>query len=199
MQLSPRFRDALIYADQLHSTQVRKGKPIPYISHLMAVCSIVLEKGGTEDQAIAALLHDAVEDQGGKPTLEQIRGMFGEDVARIVSGCTDADTIPKPAWRPRKEAYLRHLREVPADVRLVSAADKLHNARSILSDYRELGQEVWQRFKGGQEGTLWYYHELVGIFSELGPQSLAEELKRVIDQLDSLLNENHRFYQEKLP
>jgi (p)ppGpp synthase/HD superfamily hydrolase len=199
MQLSLRFRDALIYADQLHSTQVRKGKPIPYISHLMAVCSIVLEKGGNEDQAIAALLHDAVEDQGGKPTLEQIRGMFGENVARIVAGCTDADTIPKPAWRPRKEAYLRHLREVPADVRLVSAADKLHNARSILSDYRELGQEVWQRFKGGQEGTLWYYHELVDIFSDLGPQSLAEELKRVIDQLDSLLNENHRFYQEKLP
>lgn len=189
MILSSRFRDALSYAALLHATQVRKGKPIPYISHLMAVAGIVLEAGGSEDQAIAALLHDAVEDQGGKPTRERIRQLFGENVVRIVDGCTDADVIPKPPWRPRKEAYVKRLREEDDEIRLVSLADKIHNARSILYDYRELGPDLWGRFRGGKEGTLWYYHTLASIFDETGPFPLAYELRRVVNALDALVKE----------
>lgn len=187
--LSSRFQDALQFAAELHNGQVRKGKPIPYVSHLLGVCSLVLEHGGSEDQAIAALLHDAVEDQGGQPTLERIRQKFGEEVARIVDGCTDADTLPKPPWRPRKEAYLRHLREAGPEVRLVSLADKVHNARTILLDYRELGPELWKRFQGRRDGTLWYYQELSKIFNELGPQPLAGELARIVDELEKLVRE----------
>ena len=153
-RLSRRFEAALLLATRLHATQTRKGGRIPYVSHLLGVASLALEHGGDEDVAIAALLHDAVEDQGGRPTLARIRRRFGARVAEIVEGCTDADTVPKPEWRTRKERYLRHLDTASAEVRLVSACDKLHNARAILFDYRVHGEALWKRFKGGRDGTL---------------------------------------------
>lgn len=187
MVLSGRFRDAFDYALELHATQTRKGTLIPYIAHLMAVSSIVLEHGADEDTAVAALLHDAVEDQGGAPVLAEIRRRFGDAVGEIVAGCTDADTCPKPPWRARKEAYIAHVRTAPAAVRLVSCADKLHNARSILFDYRAMGEALWERFRGGRDGTLWYYRSLVEAFREAGGSSaLVDELDRVVVELERL-------------
>ena len=186
MAVSPRFVEALSFATFLHKDQVRKGTPIPYVAHLLAVCSIAFEHGATEDEAIAALLHDAVEDQGGAPVLEEIRKRFGDQVAMIVAGCTDADTVPKPPWEQRKRAYVEHLLTAPDAVRLVSCADKLHNARSILADYRVYGEDVWARFKGGRAGTLWYYRALADTFLDLGPKRIADELNRVVNELEHL-------------
>src|SRR5262249_45064046 len=134
---------------------------IPYISHLMAVAALALEYGGREDEAIAALLHDAVEDQGGAETREEILRVFGPRITAIVDGCTDTAEWPKPPGRDRKQAYIKHLRAAPRSVRLVSACDKLHNARSLAKDYRECGEALWDRFSGGREGTLWYYRAIV--------------------------------------
>ena len=184
-QLGKRFVQAFGDAAALHSMQKRKGSDIPYISHLMAVCSMVLEQGGDEDQAIAALLHDAVEDQGGQPTLRVIRRRFGEHVARLVEACTDADTDPKPPWRRRKEKYLRHLRSAPPEVMPIVLADKIHNARCILRDYRLLGGKVWKRFKGGKEGTLWYYRELAATLDKIDSGWAAQELSRIVSELDN--------------
>jgi (p)ppGpp synthase/HD superfamily hydrolase len=189
MQLSQRFQDALDYAFQLHKSQRRKGTDVPYISHLLGVTAIVLEAGGDEDQAIAALLHDAVEDQGGMKTLAAIRNRFGERVARIVDGCTDAYQIPKPPWRERKERYLERLRSEPEDVRLVSLADKLHNARTIVLDLRQNGEKIYDRFKGGKAGTLWYYRSLVQFFNASGPQTLAIELAEAVGEMEALSEE----------
>jgi (p)ppGpp synthase/HD superfamily hydrolase len=149
MPLSDRFDDALAYASRLHREQTRKGSDIPYVAHLLAVCSLVIEHGGNEDQAIAALLHDAAEDQGGEPRLSEIRARYGAAVADIVADCTDAWTEPKPPWRPRKEAYLAALPSKPSASLLVSLADKVHNASAILGDYQVLGDKLWDRFKGG--------------------------------------------------
>src|ERR1700688_2299782 len=146
--LGKRFDRALLYATAAHATQFRKGTRRPYIAHLLGVASIVLTHGGDEDEAIAALLHDAVEDQGGKPRLRDIRRKFGPRVAHIVEGCTDADTDPKPPWLERKKAYLHHLRSADASTCLVSAADKLYNAREILDDYRTHRERLWHRFSG---------------------------------------------------
>jgi (p)ppGpp synthase/HD superfamily hydrolase len=185
-KLSQRFQDALVYAAQLHASQVRKGSTTPYIAHLLGVTALVLESGGDEEQAIAALLHDAVEDQGGMKTLEIIRKRFGERVARIVDGCTDARQMPKPPWKARKEAYIEHLRSVPPDVRLVSLADKVHNARAILADLRTQGSLTWDKFNGGRQGTLWYYHSLVEVFQATGNDFLTGELKRVVGEIERL-------------
>lgn len=185
--ISARFQDALAYAVSLHAAQTRKISGVPYVAHLLSVSALAMEHGADEDEAIAALLHDAVEDQGGAPTLEEIRQRFGERVAKIVDGCTDAYEIPKPPWRARKEAYLRHLQdEADSSMRLVSAADKLHNARTILSDLLAEGNQVFERFKGGKQGTLWYYRELVHVFKERGPQRLAQELERVVSEIEQL-------------
>jgi GTP pyrophosphokinase len=186
MSLSVRFEEALVFAAQLHATQTRKGTGIPYVSHLLAVASIVLEHGGDEDEAIAALLHDAIEDQGGVATGEEIRRRFGDRVAEIVAGCTDADTTPKPPWQERKMKYLAHLREASPSVRLVSNADKLHNARAILADYRVLGEELWERFTANREQTLWYYRALVEAFQAHGSTPLVEELERTVSELERL-------------
>jgi GTP pyrophosphokinase len=186
MALSPRFDDALVFATRLHAEQVRKDTAIPYVSHLLSVAALVLEHGGTEDEAIAALLHDAVEDQGGRPTLEAIRERFGPAVAAIVDGCTDSETTPKPPWRARKEAYLAHLAGASRSVRLVSASDKLHNARCILADYRSLGEALWTRFTGGREGTLWYYRALVEAFRGAGGAPPLPELERVVGEIERL-------------
>ena len=184
--LTPRFEGALQYATRLHASQKRKGTEIPYIAHLLGVTALVLEDGGDEDEAIAALLHDAVEDQGGRATLEEIRRQFGDRVARIVEGCTDTETVPKPPWRQRKEQYLDHVRHAPPDVRRVSAADKLHNARAILTDFRREGDSLWTRFDGGKDGTLWYYRSLVTAFRESGPNSIVEELDGVVTELERI-------------
>lgn len=138
--LSPRFERALVYATQLHRDQPKKGGRIPYVSHLLAVTAIVLEYGSTEDEAIAALLHDAVEDQGGSATQEAICSKFGEDVAAIVVGCSDTNTNPKPPWRERKECYISHIPHASPSVRLVSATDILHNTRAITADNQQVGE-----------------------------------------------------------
>ena len=183
LALTARFHRALVYAARLHARQFRKGTSRPYIGHLLGVTSIVLTHGGDEDEAIAALLHDAVEDQGGKPRLREIRRKFGARVARIVDGCTDSDVEPKPPWLERKTEYLRHLRHANSSVRLVSAADKLYNARETLEDLRRHRDALWKRFKGGKQGTLWYYREVAKILRGKGPKALAAELDRVVREL----------------
>ena len=186
MSYGEKFEDALVYATRLHRDQIRKGTEAPYVTHLLAVASIVGEDGGTEDEVVAALLHDAPEDRGGKERLEEIRGRFGNEVAEIVDGCTDTYEDPKPEWRPRKEAYVAHVAEASASIRLVSAADKLHNARSILADLRAVGDELWDRFTGGKEGTLWYYRALVEAYAGAGPNPIVEELDRVVREIEAL-------------
>ncbi|MEP0759466.1 HD domain-containing protein [Trichocoleus sp. DQ-A2] len=184
MILSQRFTDALTFATALHANQIRKGSGVPYISHLLGVTSIALEHGANEDEAIAALLHDAIEDQGGAATREEIRRRFGDTVTEIVNGCTDADTTPKPPWQERKEAYIAHIPTASTSVRLVSAADKLHNARSILTDYHIVGEAIWERFQAGKQGTLWYYRSLVGAFRKAGSSPLIDELERVVSEIE---------------
>ena len=183
--LGPRFEDALVYAAQLHGEQVRKQTEVPYVSHLLAVCGLVLEDGGDEDEAIAALLHDAVEDQGGAPTLAVIRDRFGDRVADIVDGCSDTDQTPKPPWRERKEAYLAHLADpatTPSMLR-VSAADKLHNARSVAADRRDAGEAVWERFNAGRDEQLWYYRSLVAVLQQRLPGRLTAQLADAVEAL----------------
>jgi len=188
-KLGPRFLRAFVFAAKKHSGQTRKASTIPYIAHLMGVASLVLEAGGNEDLAIAALLHDVVEDCGGAPMLKEIRRRFGKRVATIVEGCTDADTDPKPPWRERKEQYLHHLKTADADTRLVSAADKLNNVRSILSDYRAIGESVWSRFNGGREGTLWYYRTLLEIFLGQPRNRITRDFELAVIELESLARE----------
>jgi (p)ppGpp synthase/HD superfamily hydrolase len=185
-KLGDRFEKALVYATQLHARQIRKGSGIPYISHLLSVAALVLEDGGDEDEAIAALLHDAIEDQGGETTRTEILHQFGDRVTHIIDGCTDATTLPKPPWHERKQKYLQKLASATPDVVRVSLADKLHNARSILADYRQVGDEVWQRFRGGKEGTLWFYQSLILIYQYASTSPLVDELSRVVAELKQL-------------
>jgi len=186
MPYGDKFEKSLLYASRLHRDQVRKGTKSPYVTHLLAVAAIVGENGGTENEVVAALLHDAPEDQGGEVILEDIRTRFGDEVAEIVAGCTDTYEDPKPPWRERKERYLEHLAGAPDSVRLVSSADKLHNARSVLSDYRVLGEDLWTRFNGKREGTLWYYRAVADNLRGEGP--IAEELNRVVTEMERLAN-----------
>jgi (p)ppGpp synthase/HD superfamily hydrolase len=184
MAFSKKFVVALRYAADLHAKQFRKRTGRPYIGHLLGVTSIVIEYGGDEETAIAALLHDTVEDQGGVPRLREIRRIFGKRVAHIVDGCTDSYTQPKPSWLERKRAYLAKVAEEAAEVRLVSAADKLANVRETLHDLRTQGETVFARFAGKKEGTLWYYRELVCVFRKAGSNPLIEELDRAVTQLE---------------
>jgi (p)ppGpp synthase/HD superfamily hydrolase len=177
---------AFDFAFEKHAGQTRKASSVPYIAHLMGAASLVLEFGGDEDMAIAALLHDVVEDCGGAPMLKEIERQFGNRVAKIVDGCTDSDTDPKPPWQERKETYIRHLKTADAETRLVSAADKLHNVRAIVADYREVGESVWARFSGGREGTLWYYRALLQEFLRDQPNRLIRELELTVCELESL-------------
>ncbi|MBZ5721242.1 MAG: HD domain-containing protein [Acidobacteriia bacterium] len=184
-KLGRKFGQALLYAVRKHNGQLRKGAGIPYIAHLLGVCALALEAGGDEELAIAALLHDVVEDCGGAPVLKEVRRCFGKRVAQVVEGCTDTDQFPKPPWRKRKEDYLKRLRTADGDVRLVSAADKVHNARAILTDYREVGEPIWERFQGKRAGTLWYYRSLVKEFGRRKANRLTKELKRVVTELEA--------------
>jgi len=186
-KLSRRFEQALLFATRKHAGQSRKGTVVPYVAHLLSVAGLVLEAGGDEDLAIAALLHDVVEDCGGAPMLKEIRRRFGKRVAHVVGGCTDTDLDPKPPWRQRKEDYIAHLRTADADTRLVSAADKLHNVRSIVAIYREIGDRIWERFRGKRDGTLWYYRTLLDEFQRKKSSPLIRELERAVIELEAVL------------
>ena len=186
MALSARFGEALAYAFELHAGQCRKGSDVPYVAHLLSVAAIVLEHGASEDEAIAALLHDAVEDQGGSTTGLAIGERFGPTVLAIVEGCTDADTLPKPPWRERKEFFVSRLAAASPAVHLVCAADKLHNVRSLVEDYRDLGEELWQRFSGGRQGTLWYYRAVAEALADASCQRLVRDLVRTVDELERM-------------
>lgn len=187
VQLGPRFEAALVYACQAHAGQLRKQTPIPYVSHLLAVTALALEAGATEDEAIAAVLHDVVEDAGGHARLTDVRDRFGPQVAEIVAGCTDAYETPKPPWAERKAKYLEHLRSAPPAVKLISAADKLHNLRAILADYGEIKEAVWKKFNGGREGTWGYYGNLARIYRE--SITVEPRLRLVSAEIDRVLAE----------
>jgi (p)ppGpp synthase/HD superfamily hydrolase len=193
-KLTGQFSKALVYAELKHHNQVRKGGDIPYVGHLLTVAGLVINDGGSEDQAIAALLHDTVEDQGGPPTLEEIRANFGDEVARIVDQCSDTDEVPKPPWLDRKRKYIEHLAEVGEDTLLVSVADKLDNARSMLRDYHTHGPALWERFnRKNPQDHLWYYGELLKAFRARGLNSwMVDELGRVVDELKRLVEGGDR-------
>lgn len=193
MTTTNRFAEALQYAATIHSEQLRKCTSIPYISHLLAVSALVLEHGGSEDESIAALLHDAVEDAGGKARLEDIIQKFGRNVGDIVLSCSDADTFPKPPWRERKEKYIAHLKESNPSVLLVVAADKLHNATTILRDVREHGEKVWDRFKVNKETSVWFYREVTKALKarkveRLG--SILKDLENAVSEMDTPAQRN---------
>ena len=187
MTLSDRFCQALLYAAALHGDQRRKISGEPYLAHLLGVAAIALEHGADENQAIAALLHDAIEDQGGAAAREEIRRRFGQGVTEIVEGCSDADTTPKPPWRQRKEAYVARLHDASDSVRLVSAADKLLNARAVLREYRARGEALWSHFRGGREGTLWYYRAVADALKHAGSSPLVEELLRAVGEIEQMV------------
>lgn len=186
MQLGPRFADALRLAHELHDGQTRKASKVPYVSHVLAVTATVLEHGGSEDAAIGALLHDAVEDCGGHVTAELIRSRFGDHVAELVLECSDCTETPKPPWQERKNRYLEHLPQAPPEALLISAADKLHNLQSLLREERLHGTDVWAFFRAGRDGTLWYYGRLLAIFRQT---TVAEPL---VDQIEQTFRELER-------
>jgi (p)ppGpp synthase/HD superfamily hydrolase len=181
--LSEKFIQAVSFANEVHKGHVRKGTQIPYISHLMAVASLVMEGGGSEDEIIAALLHDAVEDGGGEPVLDEINERFGQNVASIVDGCTETYEDPKPPWKGRKETYISQIKEGNPSVRLVSCADKLHNVRCILSDYKQMGEVLWNRFSASKEETLWFYQSMADVFC------ISGEGLRIYAELDDAVKE----------
>ena len=180
IKLSGKLDDAFRYAHEVHATQTRKGTNTPYVSHLMGVSSIVLDDGGSEDEAIAALLHDAAEDHGGRERLADIRSRFGDAVATMVEDCTDAWETPKPAWADRKRAYIHHARQLSAPSLRVSAADKVHNAYAILRDLRNIGEGVWARFSATPDDVMAYYEGLVRAYREAGGGRLVDELDRIV-------------------
>ena len=182
--LGPRLEQAFRYAAEKHAGQTRKQSAVPYLSHLMAVTSLVLEGGGDEDMAMAALLHDVVEDCGGMPRLREVRRKFGARVAKIVEGCTDSFSDPKLPWIIRKREYLQRLKHEDDETRLVSASDKLHNVRTVMADYRQDGESIWKRFSGGRDGTLWYYRALSDEFLRRKPNRITRELAIAVQELE---------------
>jgi GTP pyrophosphokinase len=185
-----RFVSAMVYAHQVHRNQRRKGTGIPYIAHILGVTAIAMEYGADEDESVAALLHDAAEDGGGEATLAEIRAQFGDRVGDIVLGCSDSlveDPEDKLPWQERKENYLAHLESASQSVCLVSAADKLHNVRSIIRDYQEHGDEIWDRFQGRRDGTLWYYETVAHTLVRRYHAPLTRDLQEAVDHLMALV------------
>ena len=187
--VTDRFLEALNYATQIHAHDVRKGTRIPYIAHLLSVCSLVLADGGSEDEAIAGLLHDTLEDHPELVPPLELERRFGPRVRSLVEGCTDTPPGyaggPKPSWRERKLRYLAHLRDGPADDLRVSLADKLDNARAILADYTQIGEALWSRFSAGRGEQLWYYRAVVETLRERRPPGrLLEQLERCVAELE---------------
>jgi len=178
--LTGRFDEAVRYAREVHAQQTRKGTRTPYIAHLLGVSSIVLDDGGNEDEAIAALLHDAAEDHGGRPRLDDIRSRFGDGVATIVEDCTDSWETPKKPWAERKRAYAEHARTLPPPSLRVSVADKVHNTYAILRDLRNEGESVWERFNAAPDDVISYYQLLVRAYREAGGGKLVDELERIV-------------------
>ncbi len=187
-KLGNRFEMAIEMALRLHKSLVRKTREIPYLAHLLAVTALVLQDGGSEDEAIAALLHDAPEDQGGIETLTLIQEKFGKNVFQIVEACSDTFDVPKPEWRPRKEAHLEEVKKASSSVHRVIAADKLHNARSLLRDLKEYGNLLWEKFNGGKEGSIWYLQSMHEILTEKHPGYLTDELGKVLKEIENFAN-----------
>jgi (p)ppGpp synthase/HD superfamily hydrolase len=183
MEYSERILDAVELMYRLHARQVRKGTGVPYLTHLLAVAALVGEHGGNEDQFIAALLHDAVEDAGGQETLTEIRHRYGDAVAEMVWDCSDTDAHPKPPWRARKEAFIAHVATLPGQTRLIIAADKLHNARTTTMDLRRLGDALWARFNGGRDGTLWYYAAVLDALASDWEHPILDDLRDAVAML----------------
>jgi len=188
-ELTDRFTSAVALALDLHRGQKRKLPGTPFAAHLLRVAGIVLEHGADEETAIAAVLHDAIEDQGGPKAREIICERFGERVAGIVEECSDTDETPKPPWRQRKEKYLAHLASASPPAQMISAADKLDNVRSLLASYGQSGEAVWEHFRGGREGTLWYYRSVCDILRRVGPKSLVEELSCAVAEFERAVGE----------
>ncbi len=186
MILNERIERALIFAASKHAGQTRKGSEVPYITHPVAVALLVHEHGGTENQVVAALLHDTVEDCGGLPVLEEIRERFGEAVADMVRAMTDSLDRERESWRERKQRALDTFTTVGASVRLVAVCDKLHNVRSILADYERIGAQIWERFRGGKEGSLWYYRSLLDALHSDGAPAPFTDLERAVVRLEAL-------------
>jgi len=182
---SQRLADAFAYAEQIHRGQTRKKTRSPALSHLMAVASLVLENGGDEEEAIAALLHDGPEDCRGQETLQEIEQRFGERVGQIVLGCTDSMATPKPPWQERKSAYIDHLPSADESTLLVSLADKVHNVRSLVIEYRQIGEALWDRFTASREQSLWYYESLLTVFQN----AKCNRCALLIDELSHSLAE----------
>lgn len=187
--MTERFSTALAFTASLHRHQRRKGNGSPYIAHLLAVASLVIEAGGTEDECIAALLHDAVEDQGGAPTAAEIRRRFGDRVADIVEACSE-ERDRGWTWIERKSSAIRHAATADASTRLVLSADKLHNARSLAAECRNSGERVWERFGGGRGGTLWYYRSMADSIASAGGSPLLGELQRAVRELGQLASDD---------
>ncbi|MBN1230655.1 MAG: HD domain-containing protein [Anaerolineales bacterium] len=179
-----KIEEALVLASHLHAGQSRKGNHIPYLSHLMAVAALVMEDGGSEEEVIAALLHDSIEDSGGLETYQTIESLFGKKTAKIVMECSDTVIFPKPPWQERKENYIHSMESAPLPAVRVSLADKLHNARMILRDLQEGRPDLWEIFNGGKDGTLWYYNSLCEIFKTRLPGWMSDELERVVSEIE---------------
>jgi (p)ppGpp synthase/HD superfamily hydrolase len=191
MKLSEKFEEALIYATRAHAGQMRKNTGIPFVAHILGVTAIALEYGANETEAIGALLHDTAEDCGGAERLHDIRAKFGDGVAGIVDGCTDTYEMPKPPWLERKRSYIEHLKHSDSSTRLVSASDKLHNTRAILAELRRHGLDVFERFAGRKDGTVWYYRTLVTAFRQHGDHpDLIAELDRVVAEIEKFVREH---------
>lgn len=190
IKLSPRFADALAFAFEVHREQTKKGTTVPYIAHLLEVSGLVLAYEGSEDEAIAALLHDAVEDHPDAVSFASIAARFGGVVAAIVESCSDTSVFPKPPWRPRKEKYIEHLRAADESVMMVAAADKLANARAVVKDYRNAGEKIWARFNAGKRDQLWCYRAVTDALIlravDTRVQPLVEELDRAVRELESI-------------
>src|SRR3981081_1427500 len=195
-RLGPRLQRAFSYAAEKHAGQTRKQTAVPYLSHLMAVASLVLEAGGDEDMAMAALLHDVVEDCGGMPRLREVRKQFGSRGGKIVEGCTDSFVEPKPEWLERKKNYLREVKHADVETRLVSATDKLHNVRTILTDYRQQGESIWTRFSGERDGSLWYDRALSDEYQQRSPNRITRELEIAVAELEQVVSKESRSAKE---